>query len=73
VQVSRPSVTDGRQAEALELARQPAHHKTLELDFVVPVVDIDANEIACVVMVEHDTIGLLAALDARALREVDGQ
>src|SRR5437762_2055477 len=51
--------------------RDTAYDKSLEFDLLARIVDIYADQISCFIVVQNDTVGDLAAFDARVLRQVD--
>jgi hypothetical protein len=57
--------------DRLNLAGNAAEDEFPKIDFLARVVDVDSDQVARDIVVEHDTFGDFAALDARLLRKVD--
>lgn len=55
----------------MNFARQSAHDERLQVDFLARVVDVDSDQVARSIVVQHDAFGDFATLDARALRKID--
>lgn len=56
---------------SLDHTRHALQHQPAQLYLLAWVIDVDADQIAGVVLLEHDTVGDFTTLHAVALRQVD--
>ena len=60
-------------SDGLHRSRKFAHHEFVDFRLGARVVNIDSDQFALGIVVEHDTLGNLPALDARLFRQIDVQ
>ena len=60
-------------SDGFDSGRELAHDQRLQLNFGAGVIDVDADEVPVLVVVEHDAVRDLPALDTRLLGQVDVQ
>jgi hypothetical protein len=58
-------------SHGVDFSRKLAEDELLQIDFLTRVVDVDPDQVARGIVVQHDAFGAFAALDARPLRKID--